>query len=191
MPLLMAALGNPGFKYAFTRHNIAWQLLEYLSFFDDLDWQHRFKGEYAVSSLAGQKLLLIKPQTFMNLSGQSVAEAARFHKLTMDQILVIHDDLELDFGVVGLKKDGGLAGHNGLRSLSTSLGSRDFYRFRLGISRPVHPDITSYVLGEFSDAEQVLLPGYLQAAASMLEQCLTTDLATAGEEFKKKKLIQV
>lgn len=191
MPILVAALGNPGIKYAFTRHNIAWQLLEYLSFFGDLTWQHRFKAECAAHSLAGQKILLLKPQAYMNLSGGSVAEAARFHKLTVEQILVIHDDLELDFGVLSLKKNGGLAGHNGLRSVAAYLDSRDFYRFRLGISRPDHPDITSYVLGEFTDEQQAILPVYLQEAARILEQCLIAGFDEALEQYKKKKLIQV
>lgn len=189
MAKLVAALGNPGPQYAFTRHNIAWQILEYLSFFAELDWQHKFRGEYAVYSLAGDKIFFLKPLTYMNLSGRSVVDIFDFYKFSLEDLLVVHDDLELGFGVIGFKQGGGLAGHNGLRSIASCLGTRDFNRFRLGISRPSHPDITSYVLGPFSEDEEALLPTYLEEAAKFLEQFLAGDFAAVGEEFKKRQLL--
>ena len=190
MAKLAAALGNPGSRYESTRHNIAWQLLEYLSFYDDLDWRNKFKGEYAEYVLSGEKIFFLKPLTYMNRSGDSIREILAFFKIALEDVLVIHDDLELDFGVIGFKKNGGLAGHNGLRSTAASLGTRDFNRLRLGISRPSHSDITSYVLGDFSGDEQAVLPTYLEEAAGLLARCLSDGFDSMVEEFRKKRIIE-
>lgn len=186
---LIVALGNPEEKYALTRHNIAWQLLPYLSFFQNLNWKEKFKGKYASHSIQSHKLLFLAPQTYMNKSGESVQLFMTFFKFTTEDILVIHDDIELEFGVVGFKTGGGMAGHNGLRSIASSLGASDFNRFRLGISRPVHGKVDSYVLGKFSEDEQVVLPTYLKKAAQLLERCLIEEFDTCGRKFRKERLI--
>ena len=185
---LIVALGNPEERYALTRHNIAWQLLPYLSFYHDLSWQEKFKGKYASLTIQSQKLFFLTPQTYMNKSGESVQLFMNFFKLNTEDILVIHDDIELEFSVVGFKKGGGLAGHNGLRSIASSLSASDFNRFRLGISRPIHGKVDSYVLGRFSEDEQVVLPIYLKQAAQLLEQCLTEEFETCERKFRKEKL---
>lgn len=186
---LIVALGNPEEKYAFTRHNIAWQLLPYLSFFHELSWQEKFKGKYATHSIQNQKLIFLAPQTYMNKSGESVQPLMNFFKLDTEDILIIHDDIELEFGIVGCKKGGGLAGHNGLRSIASSLGASDFNRFRMGISRPIHGKVDSHVLGKFSEDEQIALPIYLKKAALLLEQCLIEEFETCERKFQKEKLI--
>jgi PTH1 family peptidyl-tRNA hydrolase len=188
---LVAALGNPGTQYETTRHNIAWQMIEKLSFFPDLEWQQKFRGEYTAISIEGRKVNFLAPLTFMNRSGQSVLPIMQYFKIPLEELLVVHDELELDFGVLGFKKGGGLAGHNGLRSIAATLGTRDFKRFRLGISRPPHSDITSYVLGNFSPDEQVLLPTYLEEAAKLLEECLTEDFDTMIRKYRKHSVIEV
>jgi len=187
---LIVALGNFGQKYATTRHNIAWQLLEHLSFYHSLTWQTKFKGEYSTYSIGGEKFFFLKPQTYMNKSGESVQPLAHFFKIKPDKILVIHDDIELDFGVVGFKTGGGLAGHNGLRSLAGSLGTREFKRMRLGISRPTHGKVEAYVLSNFSEDEKIVLPTYLGKAANLLEQCLNEDFNTIEIKFKKENLLK-
>jgi PTH1 family peptidyl-tRNA hydrolase len=189
MAKLVAALGNPGVRYANTRHNIAWQLLENLSFYENLEWKDKFKGEYARHSLSGEKIFFLKPLIYMNRSGESIRELISFFKIDLEDVLVLHDDLELDFGVTGFKRNGGLAGHNGLRSIASCLGTKDFNRMRLGISRPSHSDITSYVLGSFSEDEQVVLPTYLEAAAALLELYLTQGFDMVEEQYKKKRVI--
>jgi PTH1 family peptidyl-tRNA hydrolase len=186
---LIVALGNPGQKYALTRHNIAWQLLEHLSFYHNLNWQTKFKGEYSTHSIGSEKIFFLKPQTYMNLSGESVQPFVHFFKIKFDEILVIHDDIELDFGIVGFKTGGGLAGHNGLRSVANSLGTRDFKRMRLGISRPPHGKVEAYVLSNFSDDEKIVLPIYLGKAANLLEQCLNEDFNTIENKFNKENLL--
>jgi PTH1 family peptidyl-tRNA hydrolase len=186
---LVAALGNPGPQYAFSRHNIAWLMIEYLSFFPELDWREKFKGEFARHRIGDEPVFFLKPWTYMNLSGRSLVELMNFYKLEPEQVLVIHDELELDFGVAGFKRGGGLGGHNGLRSTASCLGTRDFNRLRLGISRPSHSDITSYVLGPFSEDEEAVLPSYLEEAAKILETCLVEGFDAVEKPFRKKRLI--
>lgn len=187
---LIIALGNPEQKYAFTRHNIAWQVIENLSFANSLTWQAKFKGEYADYSIEREKVFFLKPKTYMNKSGESVQPFMHFFKIKVDEILVVHDDIELDFGVVGFKNGGGLGGHNGLRSIASSLGTRDFKRFRLGISRPTHDDVTSYVLGKFSQDEQTVLPLYLEKAVKLLELCFTENFESLEHKFKKINVLK-
>jgi PTH1 family peptidyl-tRNA hydrolase len=190
--MLIAALGNPGPEYFFTRHNIAWQMIEYLSFFPDLKWNSKFNGLYAIfkSEQTGNKNhYLLKPLTFMNLSGQSVQALMQFFKIDLEELLVIHDEIELDFGILGYKKGGGLAGHNGLRSVTSCLGTRNFNRLRLGISRPSHDDITSYVLGEFSKTEQKELPFFLEESARILEKNLQEATEDLVKKYKKHNIL--
>ena len=125
----------------------------------------------------------------MNLSGESVQPMAHFFKIKFNEILVIHDDIELDFGVIGFKTGGGLAGHNGLRSVVNALGTREFKRMRLGISRPTHGKVEAYVLSNFSNDEKIILPTYLDKAANLLEQCLTEDFNTIEKKHKKEMLL--
>jgi PTH1 family peptidyl-tRNA hydrolase len=189
--MLIAALGNPGNEYALTRHNIAWQMIEHLSFFPDLKWKSRFDGDlatYRSEKTGTRKSNLLCPMTYMNLSGQSVAAAMKFFKLKTEDLLVIHDDIELDFGIMGFKKGGGLAGHNGLRSIASCLGSRDFNRLRMGISKPAHGDVTSFVLGKFSPDEQAVLSIFLEQTAKILEENLTEDIDSLIKKYKKYRI---
>ena len=189
---LVVALGNHGAKYARTRHNIAWQAVEMLSFFNELDWKEKFKGVYADYRMPGayDKVFFLEPWTYMNLSGQSLVAAMQFFKIDIEEILVVHDELELGFGTVGFKNGGGLGGHNGLRSVASSLGTRDFKRFRLGISRPAHRDISSYVLSNFSQEEEPLMATYLENAADLLEKCLADGFDGLEKSHRKKKVVQ-
>jgi PTH1 family peptidyl-tRNA hydrolase len=125
----------------------------------------------------------------MNLSGESLVPMMQFFKIPMEEILIVHDELELDFGVLGFKQGGGLAGHNGLRSIAAALGTQDFKRMRLGISRPAHTDITSYVLGNFSPGEQAILPTYLEEAAKILEICLMEEFDNILKKYRKQNLL--
>jgi PTH1 family peptidyl-tRNA hydrolase len=189
---VVAALGNMGAKYARTRHNIAWQMIECLSFYDELDWHEKFNGVYATYLVPGrlEKAYFLKPMTFMNLSGKSLAALMNFFRVEPEEVLVIHDELELDYGVIGFKRSGGLGGHNGLRSVTESLGTRDFNRLRLGISRPPHRDITSYVLGPFSEDERIVLPTFLEESARLLEECLVKGFDALEKSHRKERIIQ-
>lgn len=167
---LVVGLGNPGPDYAQTRHNAGFWLV------DELARQHggnfrpesRFHGETCRITLNGQELWLLKPMTFMNRSGQAVAALARFHKIALPEILIVHDDLDLPPGVVRLKRSGGHGGHNGLRDLIAHLGGNDFPRLRLGIGHPgPSGEVLDHVLRRAPQAERALLE---QAIADALRE---------------------
>lgn len=160
---LIAFLGNYGNEYSKTRHNVAWIVSEKL-LLTRQNWQEKFNGEYAKVSIQteNKNIHLIKPHTYMNLSGVSVAELATFYKISPSSILVVHDEVELSLATVSLKKGGGLAGHNGLRSIKEKIGSADFWRLRIGIGRPApksekNIDMAGYVLSKFSEEEMAML----------------------------------
>ncbi|MDC7226218.1 MAG: aminoacyl-tRNA hydrolase [Spirochaetales bacterium] len=180
--IISTYLGNTGRKYEQTRHNLAWMMLQRLSFYNRLSWISKFKGEYA--KISSPESLHLKPMTLMNNSGESLSAALSFFKLGHGQLIVVHDDMELPFGTVQLKKGGGAGGHNGLRSIIKLTGGADFYRFRMGISRPSkNRDVTSWVLGRFSPDEEVRLDDYCSSAADLFETALETGLK-AGKKIE-------
>ncbi len=169
---LIVFLGNPGNKYEQTRHNASWLCLKALPGIELVQWKEKFNGKWCDYGLPGQVVRLLKPGTFMNRSGDSVVRAVSFFKVETHEILVIHDELELPFGTVQFRKGGGLGGHNGLRSIRQQLGTGDFYRLRLGISRPPHGDVSRWVLAPFSQEEQPMLPVYWSRSARILESLI-------------------
>jgi len=204
---LVAFLGNHGKEYERNRHNAAWLLAERWPLFPLLSWQNKFKGRYAAidalqlprppASTTGvmgaeppigpSRIHVLMPLTYMNLSGDSVGEAAAFFKIPAERILVIHDELELPLGTASLKFSGGLGGHNGLRSIKTRLGTADFWRFRIGIGRPNHDDISGWVLSDFSNAEIPLLEQVLDAGGTALGKILSYGPEFLLPEWNKKK----
>ena len=160
---LFVGLGNPGAKYAANRHNIGFMAVDRIAADHGFTpWRSKFQGQLSEGRLGGEKVLLLKPQTFMNLSGQSVGEAMRFHKLTPADIVVFHDELDLAPGKIRAKQGGGHAGHNGLRSLHQHIGP-DYGRMRLGIGHPGHKDrVSGYVLSDFAKADQDWLDDLLR-----------------------------
>ena len=164
--LLLVGLGNPGNKYADNRHNIGFMAVdEIVRHHDFAVARKRFQGLLCEGKLGRQKVLALKPQTFMNESGRSVGEAARFYKLCPGQIVVIHDELDLAPGKLRVKRGGGLAGHNGLRSLAAHIG-KDFRRIRLGVGHPGDKGkVLSHVLRDFAKADDAWLDPLLAAMA--------------------------
>lgn len=163
---LFVGLGNPGPNYARNRHNIGFMALDALVEQQGFSpWRQRFQGVCAEGTLDGEKVLALKPMTYMNKSGQSVGEAARFYKLSPDDVVVFHDELDLACGKVKIKTGGGHAGHNGLRSIISHLGA-DFRRVRLGIGHPGDKaQVHGHVLSDFSKAEQQIVERLLEALA--------------------------
>lgn len=158
---VVAFLGNYGNEYAKTRHNVAWIFCQKLELTKNLDWNPKFNGDYAKINLTSKEknLHFIKPLTYMNLSGISVGELCNFYKIKASSLLVVHDEVELPLATISLKYSGGLAGHNGLRSIKEAMGSQDFWRLRIGIGRPApktekNVDMASYVLSRFSPEEE-------------------------------------
>ena len=183
---LVVALGNPGRQYVRTRHNIGWLALEQLSFAPQLQWREKFKGLYADYPFHSQKVYFLLPQTYMNLSGESVQPLTQFFKIAPEEMLVVHDEVDVDFGVLGFKQGGGLAGHNGLKSIAQRLGSQDFKRLRLGVSRPSLGDVASWVLSPFSQEEEVGLGQVLERASQAIECCLSQGFDRAASRFSKQ-----
>lgn len=154
MAKMTVFLGNPGLQYKNTRHNVAWLFCDYLKergILPDSGWQEKFHSEF-LRTPGGS--IVIKPQTYMNLSGRSVQEAASFFRVETEDILIVHDDIELAFAAVKLQNGGSLGGHNGLRSIKQLLSSDSFQRLRLGIGRPARQEVSSYVLSGFSEEEK-------------------------------------
>jgi len=188
---LIVGLGNPGSKYLWTRHNAGFMVLDRFSQSAGVAVSRKnFSALYGEGILQGERLLLLKPQTYMNLSGRSVAAALRFHKLSLQDLIVIHDDLDIPFGRVKLKEGGGHAGHNGLRSLMQELGSGQFYRVRVGIGRPLHADAADYVLSNFSSDELGLLPRLLDGVVDLLKLFIAEGLPKAMSLYNNRDLLE-
>ena len=170
---LIVGLGNPGDNYAKTRHNVGWRALDILA--QELGGKidrAKFRGLYGQVTFEGKKLILLKPQTFMNLSGLSVMDAARFYKLPPERIIVLFDDISLPVGRLRIRPDGSAGGHNGIKSIIGAINSQSFPRVKIGVGAKPHPDydLADWVLSAFPpDEEKVLQPALKRAAEAALE----------------------
>lgn len=189
---LFAGLGNPGAAYACNRHNIGFQAADAIAARHGFaPFRSKFRGLLSEGSLAGEKVLLLKPQTFMNLSGESVAAAARFYKIPRERIFVFHDELDLPPFKVKTKTGGGNAGHNGLKSIDAHLGTADYHRVRIGIGHPgAREKVHGHVLSDFAKAEEAALETLLAAIADnapLLVQGKTNDFMVRVAEQTEGK----
>jgi peptidyl-tRNA hydrolase, PTH1 family len=185
---LICGLGNPGTEHAGDRHNAGYLVVDRLGarLGVALDTA-KFEGRLGAGRIGAERLLLLKPETYMNLSGQSVAAAARFYKLLPADVLVVHDELDLPFGRMQLKSGGGTAGHNGLRSILACLGEEGFARLRMGVGKPEGKERTvGHVLSGFSAEERAALPELLDQAADAAVGWATLPLPLAMTRFNRK-----
>ena len=186
---LVVGLGNPGEKYRDTRHNVGFKVVDFVAERARAGWRRGLGGLVTEVTIEGVTVPLLKPQTFMNDSGRSVVEAARFYQTEPPQILVVHDELDLPFGQIWLKLGGGDAGHNGLKSVSAELGTAGYARLRLGIGRPT-PDfsgtVADYVLRGFASEELVLLPDLLGRGAEAVKLVIRLGLAQAMNQVNQR-----
>jgi PTH1 family peptidyl-tRNA hydrolase len=184
LDLLLVGLGNPGREHALDRHNVGWMVADELARRHDGSFRSKFSGRLAEVRLDGLRVALLKPETYMNLSGSSLAAAARFFKLPTEQIAVVHDDVDLDHGRLQVRLGGGLAGHNGLRSARQALGSADFLRVRVGVGRPGRGDrrpVADYVLAPFEPDEDA--DALVARAADAVETLARDGLDEAQRRF--------
>jgi PTH1 family peptidyl-tRNA hydrolase len=187
LDLLVVGLGNPGREYARNRHNAGWMVVEELARRHGGSWKSKFNGQLSEIRLDGHKLALLKPETYMNESGRSVGAAAKFFKVDPDAVLVVHDEGDFDLGRLELKYGGGLAGHNGLRSIAQHLKTQDFLRLRIGVGRPERGDprpLADYLLSDFQphdDAETLI-----SRAADAVEQLDADGLERAQARVNRR-----
>ncbi|HEY6836652.1 MAG TPA: aminoacyl-tRNA hydrolase [Gaiellaceae bacterium] len=184
LDLLVAGLGNPGRGYERTRHNVGWLVLDELARRQGGSWRSKFSGSLTEVRLGDAKLALLKPETYMNESGRSVAAAVRFFKVEPESLLVVHDDVDLEPGRLQARRGGGLAGHNGLRSLAQTLGTQDFLRLRVGVGRPGRGDprpVADWVLSPFTPEEDA--DGLISRGADAVETIVSDGLDQAQQRF--------
>ena len=176
---LIAGLGNPGAEYALNRHNIGFMTVDAIAHgYDFPDWKKKFNGLVSQGEINGEKTLLLKPTTFMNVSGQSVGAAAQFYKIPSENVIVIYDELDLIPGKIRVKQNGGSGGHNGIKSIDTAI-DKNYWRVRLGIGHPGDKTrVTGHVLGNFSKAEQDWLPDFLGSITDHIGEMFNDDAAT-------------
>jgi PTH1 family peptidyl-tRNA hydrolase len=182
---LVAGLGNPGPSYAGNRHNAGYLTADVLAARAGVRFRAgKFRAATAEGRVAGFGVIIVKPLTFMNDSGIAVAGVSGYHRLDSEHVVAVHDELDLPFGTIRLKRGGGDNGHNGLRSVTAHLGTRDYYRVRIGIGRPPgRMDPAAYVLRDFSATERKELPFLLDRAADAVEVLLTDGLTAAQNAF--------
>ena len=186
---LVVGLGNPGKNYEMTKHNIGQLSLDCLSFTEHLIWKKKFQGLFSSYDVKEERAYFLKPTTFMNNSGESVQALCSFFKIPIENILVVHDELDLPFGTLGLKMGGGTAGHKGLISVAQMLGAYDFKRLRLGIGRPSEGSVSDYVLGRFSEQQQLNLKKFLLESAKAVELFIEKGLGCAATTYSKKNIL--
>ena len=171
---LIAGLGNPGREYDMTRHNIGFEVIDYIADRYKIKVKKlKFKSLYQKAELAGEDVILMKPQTYMNLSGESVRDAAAFYKIPPEKIIIISDDINLDAGRIKIKKSGSAGGHNGLKNIIQHMGSEAFTRVRVGVGES-GGDMVGHVLGRFSSEDAKTMDEAISKAADAVK-CLVTD----------------
>jgi peptidyl-tRNA hydrolase, PTH1 family len=187
---LIAGLGNPGVQYQFNRHNMGFLVLDRLAETEEISIsQNRFDACFGKGILSGHPVVLVKPQTYMNLSGISLRKIFDYFRIALEDVIVVHDDLDLPFGTIRLKAGGGPGGHKGLISIIEHLGAADFNRFRLGIGKPVRKEmVESYVLSAFSPDEMNRLPEVLTKAAEMLAEMVSTGIQSTMCKYHGKTI---
>lgn len=183
--VLLAGLGNPGPQYAGNRHNVGFLVAEELAARVGGSFKaHKSGAELLECRIAGVRVVLAKPRSYMNLSGGPVKAAAQFFKIPPSGLVVVHDELDIDYGTVRLKLDGGENGHNGLRSISSALGTREYYRVRFGIGRPPgRMNAADFVLKDFSAVERRELALHVDQCADAVEELLAKGLAAAQNVY--------
>jgi peptidyl-tRNA hydrolase, PTH1 family len=187
---LIVGLGNPGKDYATNRHNIGFMCLNHLARLHHISLDKKqAKARVGMGSIAGEPVILAKPQTYMNLSGVAVSQLMQKHALGLDDLIVIHDDLDLPLGKIRIRRGGSAAGHNGIKSIIACLGNPDFVRVRIGISRPMkegepaRETIVDYVLGDFDTDDRIVIENTVKMAGDAVACLITEGLNAAMNKF--------
>ncbi len=186
---LIVGLGNPETDYSKTRHNMGFNVINKLSKEYSIEVnKSKFKGLFGTGIIEGEKIVLLKPQTFMNLSGESVIEAINFYKISKENLIVIYDDFDTDSGSIRIRKSGSAGSHNGMKSVINSINEEKFCRIRVGIGKPKDKtDMISYVIGHVPDEEMKVLENGTDMAKSAIVEIIKNGIDVAMNKFNKKK----
>lgn len=181
--IIIVGLGNPGREYNNTRHNIGFEAINYIAdkYNIDID-REKFKGVYGEGVIDGQKVILLKPTTYMNLSGESVRAIMDFYKLTQDEIIILYDDISLPVGRLRIRDKGSAGGHNGIKSIISNLGTDKFSRIKIGVGES-KGDLVKHVLGQFSKKDSEVLQDVLSTVVSATETIIESDIKEAMNKF--------
>lgn len=184
---LIVGLGNPGAKYAGTRHNIGFDIIDALANQLEVELSEaKHKGVYAIARKGTEKVILLKPLTYMNLSGESIAEVMRYYDIDKEDVIVVYDDLDLPQGKIRLRQKGSAGGHNGIKSIIAHLGTDQFKRVRVGIGRPEGPIKTvDYVLGKFSEEERNVIDSAIKTSADACIRAIDNTFIDVMNEFNQ------
>lgn len=184
---IIVGLGNPGKKYEKTLHNAGFLVIDELAKKYNLELnKEMFNGVYAKTRIQGEDVIFVKPQTFMNLSGECVGQLCRYFKVEVEDVFVVYDDMEIRFGQLRIRKNGSSGGHNGIKSLIQHLGSQEFPRLKIGVGRPSeNRSVVSHVLAQFSPIQEKHLPELLTAAVGAVEMFIADELRAAMNEYNK------
>jgi PTH1 family peptidyl-tRNA hydrolase len=185
---LIAGLGNPGEKYRLTRHNIGFMVVDAVAERFNVGFKGGFESDYAVIDIFGKRCYVVKPQTYMNLSGRSIAEILGYFDILKNQIIIVHDDMDIEFGKVKIKVGGSSAGHRGVDSVISCLSFQDFIRVKMGIGKPKNIDVTGFVLSAFSKEEQSVLKEFVDLGVEAVLSILEKDVKDAMNRYNNKKI---
>ncbi|MBC6309668.1 aminoacyl-tRNA hydrolase [Listeria sp. FSL L7-1582] len=181
---MIVGLGNPGKKYERTRHNVGFMVVDELSFRYQTPWKKsKFNGMTSSIVVNGEKMLLVKPLTFMNLSGECVRPLMDYYDISVDDVMIVYDDLDLPTGKIRLRQKGSAGGHNGMKSLIQHLKTQEFNRIRVGVDRPANGDIINYVLGDFPKSEQADIIDAIKKSADAVEAWSNKGFAEVMNQF--------
>ena len=180
---LIVGLGNPGKEYKNTRHNVGFMVLDYI--LGDVNWKTKFNGLYYEDNVKGEKVILLKPTTFMNLSGESVRAVMDFYDVDLEDLIVIYDDLDLPHGKIRMRLKGSAGGHNGIKSLIAHVKTQEFKRIRVGIDRHPKIPVVDYVLGKFTEDELALVNQAIDLSEKACEMALTESFNKVMTEYSK------
>ena len=184
--MLIVGLGNPGTQYAGNRHNVGFMICDLLAERWRATYKDKFQAHFAKTTVGGEDVVLLKPMTYMNLSGESVQKAMHFFKVPLQEVVVVHDELDHAYGEIRIKVGGGTAGHNGLKSIVRHGGGNDFARVRFGIGRPRGGPVDKYVLSDFSAEEKGDLGTLVERAADMTEEVVRSGTEKAMRKFHRR-----
>ena len=183
---LIAGLGNPGREYEKTKHNVGFTALDYLAYKENISvTKIKFKGIYGDGMIAGEKCILLKPQTFMNLSGESVREAAEYFKIEPNKIIILYDDVDIEPGKIRIRPKGSAGGHNGMKSIIYQLQSDEFARVRFGVGKAEH-GMVNHVLGKFSEEDGVKVSDAIRNLPEIIDLIIRNGVNAAMNKFNGK-----